>query len=487
MRRPCVPVSLLFCILTGLFVGGCMVGPKYERPETPADVNDAYSYAGDHRLDINDSDVTDPWWQRFADQTTERLVRQMLDNNYDIKASAARVLQAQAALKGARGGRMPDVSFGISRDRSKRSFNFGGRFSVMSETWTQGVNVGYALDLFGKLKRTERAAWAQMFAASANEQALVHAMIATVIIARIDIATTQRQLAIARENTASRADTLEIVERRYKEGLVGPVDVRLARENLEAARASEPALELALITAQHALDVILGSRPGQSDQLPQTLPDLPDLEPIQVGLSGALLDRRPDVVAAELALRAANEEIGVSIAQLYPDLTMTATFGGSADRWRDIWEHSAETYSLLLNLAGPIFNGGRLKAQVDAAKARFEELAAVYGATVLTAIREVEDALVTEQMLQKQMQHTKLRFEEAAAAENLSKDRYQRGVESILSVLESERRRRIAQERLIILKGRIWTTRVNLHLALGGDWNHQLESQETTVKENDEK
>ncbi len=487
MKKRLISICLLFSISAALLVAGCMVGPKYSRPETAADANDGYIYAGAHEQDTNVLDDVDRWWERFGDETTTVLVRKMLEGNYDLKASAARVLQAEAALAGAFGKRLPDVSYGISRDRSKRSFNFGGRFSVMSETWAQGVSVGYVLDLFGKLRRAERAAWAQVLAVQANEEALINSMIATVITARVDIATTQRRLAIARANTLSHTDTLEIVERRYGEGLVGPVDVRLARENLEAARALEPSIELTLAKAHHALDVLLARRPGGSDELPETLADLPDLGPLPIGLPGSLLDRRPDVIAAELSLRAANEEIGVSIAQLFPDLTLTANFGGSADRWRDIWEHSAETYSLLFNFTGPIFKGGQLKAQIKAAKARFAELAANYGQTVLTAIREVEDALVTEQMLQSQFKHTQLRFKEAQAAENLSKERYQRGVESILSMLESERRRRIAEEQLTILKGQIWTTRVNLHLALGGDWDYQDESETDSEKNGETK
>jgi len=474
---------LLLMVVIGFVLPGCMVGPKYSRPQTAADANEPYFHAGTHEQDVNAFDGIERWWERFGDETTAMLVGRMLESNYDLKASAARVLQAEATLAGAFGRRLPDVSYGISRDRSKRSFNFGGRFSVISETWTQGVSVGYILDLFGKLRRSERAAWAQVLAAQANRQTLINSMIATVINARIDIATTQRRLAIAKANTKSRRDTLAIVERRYSEGLVGPVDVRLARENLEAARALEPSIELSLAKAHHALDVLLARRPGGSDRLPETLPDLPDLDPLPIGLPGSLLDRRPDVIAAELSLRAANEEIGVSIAQLFPDLTLTANFGGSADRWRDIWKHSAETYSLLFNFTGPIFKGGQLRAQIKAAKARFAELAANYGQTVLTAIREVEDALVTEQMLQSELEHTQLRLNEARAAENLSKDRYQRGVETILSVLESERRRRTAEEQLTILKGQIWTTRVNLHLALGGDWNYQDES-ETNGRKN---
>jgi NodT family efflux transporter outer membrane factor (OMF) lipoprotein len=303
-------------------------------------------------------------------------------------------------------------------------------------------------------------------------------MIATVIQARIDISTRERRLSIAKANTTSREKTLKIVERRYGEGLVGPVDVRLARENLEAARALEPNVELSLIRAHYALDVLLGRRPGGGERLPDSLAELPDLEPVPLGLPAALLDRRPDVRRAELALSAANEQIGAKMAQLYPDVTLLASYGANADRWRDIWEHFSETYSATFGLSQPIFSGGRLRAQVDGAEARYVELVADYAGTVLTAMREVEDALVSERLLQEQFKHTALSLEEARAAENLSQERYQRGVDSLLAVLVIERRRRITEEQLTILRGQIWTTRVNLHLALGGDWNDQEQSDE---------
>jgi NodT family efflux transporter outer membrane factor (OMF) lipoprotein len=380
-----------------------------------------------------------------------------------------------------RGRQWPDVSYNLSRDRSKRSFNLGsgpfggGRFSVMSTTWAQDITVNYVLDLFGKLKHSERAAWADMLASEANEQALTNSIIAGVINSRINIATIQRRLSIARANTESRKRTREIVERRYAQGLVGPVDIRLARENLASAKAAEPAVELSLITAHHALDVLLARPPGSSENLPETLEDLPDLEPVPIGVPARLLDRRPDVKAAELALRSANERVGVSIAQLYPDLTLTANYGANADEWRDIWQSYSETYALLMRLAQPIFRGGQIRAQIDAAKARYAELAANYAGTVLVAMREVEDALVSEQMLQNQLQHAEDQFRQAKAAEELSRQRYQQGLTGFLVVLETERRRRIAEEQLTILKGRIWTTRVNLYLALGGDWNNQEE------------
>jgi multidrug efflux system outer membrane protein len=475
-KRSVLTILLLFG-LSALLLTGCRVGPKYERPETVADTNDGYFNAGDHITDINDFEDAGMWWQRFGDPVTAGLVRQMLENNYDLKASAARVVQARAVLSQVHSGLRPELNYALDADRTKFSFSFGplsgGRFSFVNQNWSQGVSVAYIVDLWGRLKHSEQAALARWLATEANRQALTNSMIATVIEARINIATLQKRLEIAKANTKSRRETLRIVERRYNEGLVGPVDVRLARENLEASLAQEPAVELSLIKAHHALDVVLGRRPGSSEQLSEGLDVLPDLEPVRIGLPAALLDRRPDVKAAELLVRAANEDIGVSIAQLYPDLTLLANYGTTADRWRDIWERFSETWSTAFGVSQPIFAGGRLRAQVREAEARHAELAANYANTVLTAIMEVEDALIAEQMLQQELEHTELRFEEALAAEGLSQERYQRGVDSILTVLETERRRRIAEELLVVLKAQIWTTRVNLHLALGGDWDDQ--------------
>ncbi len=140
-------------------------------------------------------------------------------------------------------------------------------------------------------------------------------------------------------------------------------------------------------------------------------------------------------------------------------------------------------YAAIMGLVQPIFKGGQIRAQIDTAEARYAELAANYAGTVLTAMREVEDALVSEQMLQTQLKHARVQFREASAAESLSRQRYQRGVEGILTVLESERRRRISEVELTVLKGQLWTTRVNLFLALGGDWNYQEQSEEQVALE----
>ncbi len=472
-------LCVLYSVLCILLLSGCKVGPEYSRPETAADTNEveAFTYVGPHNQDVNALENNDRWWESFCDPLTKELVEEALANNLDLKAAASRVIQAQASLSETKGLQLPDISYNVNRDRSKRSMNLGsafggGRFTIMSTTWSHDISATYMLDLFGKLKRMEQAAWADMLSVQTNEVALTNSIIASVINARINIAIAQSRLALVIKNIESQEQTLNIVQRRYEEGLVGPVDLRLARENLASLNAIKPSIELQLIIARNALDVILAKKPGTLKNLTETLENIPEMESIPVGLPASLLDRRPDVRAAEFTLVAANERVGVSIAQLYPSLPLTGSYGYSGDTVEEIYKYDyTEMYAAIISLAQPIFKGGQIRAQIKAAKARYEELAANYAGTVLNAIREVEDALITEQKLKEQLEQAQIQLTEAEAAEELSRQRYQNGIEGILAVLESERRSRSAQEQLIILKGQIWSSRVNLHLALGGDWN----------------
>jgi multidrug efflux system outer membrane protein len=469
-------VGVLIISVTASLMPGCMLGPKYSRPENEAQSADEYLQAGDNVQDINMLTETDTWWLRFGDETTTNLVKEALQNNYDLKAATARVIQAEAGLVQAKGAQLPQVSASFDRTMTRSDLDapgidlVPGSDVIKDRTYTTQFNINYVLDLFGKLKYVERAAWQDLLATQAAKQTVVHSLVAAVINTRISIATLQNQLDIAKANTASRQKTLEIVERRYRKGLASPVEVRLARENLAASKSTEPALELAITQAQYALDTLLGQRPGSTRELERTLPDLPDLEPVPVGIPASLLDRRPDLRAAEHALKAANERIGVSIAQLYPDLNFIAGLGWRSGTSSSMYPDTAYVYSTVFSAVQPIFAGGQLQAQVDATEAIFQELAAGYAGAVITAMKEVEDALVAEQKLQQQLQEVQFRFEEAIAAEELSRDRYQQGISTLLLVLESERRRRIAETELALLKGRLWTNRVSLFLALGGDW-----------------
>ena len=470
-----LPFASLLMVLLCLVAGGCMLGPDYERPDTPAGTS-SFNWMPTATGDPNE--VIGHWWRSFGDPHLNKLVILALQNNYDLAAAAANVLEAQALLAQSRGTRLPTLDYSIGRTRSKSPSIIPMYPADVRTVYAQQLSISYIADLFGKLRRTERAAWADLAATEATAQALIHTIIAQVVRTRVQIATQQRLWDVARATTQSRQTTLEIVERRYGQGLVGPVDIYLARENIAAARAAEPQLEQSLVLAANALDVLLGRPPAAADPLPRSLPDLAVLEPVPIGVPATLLDRRPDVHAAEMQLAAATERIGVSIAQMYPDLTLTAVGGYQAPNFDALTLTENELYSLTMQLVAPIFRGGQLRAGVDAAKARTQRAAAQYAKTVLTAMREVEDALAGEQMLQRRLEALDVRLAEAQRAEALAAERYSRGAETILTVLETERRRLLAQTERIQVQSQLYNARIDLCLALGGDWG--VESLDTS-------
>jgi len=221
--------------------------------------------------------------------------------------------------------------------------------------------------------------------------------------------------------------------------------------------------------ARLALDVLVGRRPGSGPALPDTLPELPELEPVPLGLPAQLLDRRPDLRQAEMQLAAATYGVGAAIANLYPDLSLTGSAGESGDRINDL-DIENFVFNIVASLTGPLFSGGQRRAEVEAARARAEQAAAVYAGAVLEALREVEDALVLGEASARNREFTSARVAEARAADRLAKERYQRGVTPLTTVLETERRLRLAEQAMITATADVWGSRIDLFLALGGDW-----------------
>jgi len=458
-------------VLSVGWLAGCNVGPNYERSATAADSVGAFSWLPRQWADANDPNLSNTWWQQFNDPVTDELVQKALLHNTDLAAAAAAVDRSRAFLTQAYGARLPEAGVGFSRTRQKTSFSLPtGRESFIAQGYTMDLSISYMVDVFGKLRRAERAAEYELFATENDRQSLAHAVVAQVIQTRIDIATQQRLLEINEQTTSNWEEALEIIDRRYQRGLSPAVDVYIAKENLANAKAQKALVEQSLILLLHAMDVLCGQAPATTDDLSQTLPMLPELSPIPTGLPADLLDRRPDVRSAEMRLAAGTERIGVSIAQMYPDLTLTVTGGYASEHFRDLTLSENQVYAAILNAMAPVFKGGRLKAGVKAAEAAARQSAAQYAGTVLNAMREVEDALVKQQKLSQRIAQLTDRFEQAQHAERLAMGRYTQGVDKILLVLETERRRRIAENELALSQGNLWKARVELFLAIGGDW-----------------
>jgi multidrug efflux system outer membrane protein len=454
---------------------GCTLGPEPERPLTAADVGERYLHES-QEAPAPQPDVA-PWWRGFGDPATSELVEEALAGNTDLKVMAARVLEAEAALRRAGGARLPQLSYGISRSDQKISFVLPeiGRRNIDSTTYSYSFSASWQADLFGRLKRTQQSAWAGLLAEEAARETVVHTVVAGVVRARVLVATAERALEINRQITKSWESTLNTVERRYRAGLADAVELYLARENYSSARASEAVIAGSLEQARLALDVLVGRRPGSGEALPDTLPELPSLSPVPLGLPVHLLDRRPDLRQAELQLAAATFGVGAALANLYPDLSLTGSAGEQGDRVGDL-DLENFVYNIVANLAGPLFTGGQRKAEVAAARARAEQAAAAYAGAVLNALREVEEALVLGESSGRNYEFTSARVGEARAADRLAKERYQRGVGSLLTVLETERRLRLAEQAMINATAEVWNARIDLFLAIGGDWGTEAAS-----------
>ena len=474
--------------IVAVLAAGCTLGPDPERPVTAAEAGDAYVHAAEAG---SPPPEVSPWWREFGDHATVELVEAALVGNTDLRVMAARVLEAEAAFRRAGGARLPQVTYGATGSKQRVSFVLPeiGRRDIDSTTYSYSIGASWQADLFGRLERTQQSAWAGLLAEEWSHEAVVHAVVAGVVRARVLVATAGRALEINRQITASWESTLRTVERRYRAGLADAVELYLARENYSSAMASEAVIAGALEQARLALDVLVGRRPGTGPSLPGTMPDLPSLEPVPLGLPAQLLDRRPDLKQAEMQLAAATYGVGAALANLYPDLSLTASVGESGDRTADL-DLENFVFNIVANLTGPLFSGGQRRADVDAARARAEQAAAAYAGEVLEALREVEGALVAGEASSRNFEFTSERVAEARAADSLAKERYQRGVGSLLTVLETERRLRLAEQAKITATSDLWNARIDLFLALGGDWGTDREAsenpgKETTVNSND--
>ncbi len=468
-------------------LSACSMVGDYQRDEVELLL--AQPYVGD-QIENRDSVATQPrfeqieWWHQFNDPLINQLIDQALLHNYDLKLAAANVLESQALLDSAFAGFWPSLNLGYSPQRNFIStatqFSSNGSGGVIGNS-TSGIfstrhsmslSLSWQLDLFGRLRHSYSAAQADLAALEQDRVALTNSLIANVMRQHVELMISIQRLEVARQITASRQLTLETVDRRYRRGVTGAsaVDVRLARENMLSAQANETALELNVELASHALDTLLGQAPVKRFAVESNLTDLPALDEQITGIPVQLLDRRPDLKAAEFRSIASNQRIGVALADLYPDLTLTGRLGTNTNSLSQFFSLDNLIASVAGELATTLFQGGRLRAQVAAAEARLQAQAARYSQLVLIAVREVEDALVSNRLLDRRIGQIKLQLTEARHAETLAKQRYGRGIDSLLIVLETERRRQIAEDLLLQVEQQRWNSRINLHLAIGGYW-----------------
>jgi multidrug efflux system outer membrane protein len=478
MNRAFIPLfmPILTSLIAAMVLAGCSVAPLYEKPAvaTPA----AFKEAGPGWKTARpaEHERRGPWWTRFDDPRLDELIAQAQAANQDLKAGAARLAQSRAIESGARAAYYPRVDAGtaVSRQRvppgaAGLAQNADGSSATL---WSTQVGIGYEADLFGRVSSTVDAAGADLQRDAALFESLQLAIQADVAQAYFLLRELDAESGLYSRTLELRGQSLGLLERRFAAGDIGEVDIARSRTELASAQSEALGIARRRAVAEHALAILLGRAPSEL-----SLPAMP-LQRVTLDVPGvlpsSLLERRPDIAAAERAMAAANSRIGAARAAFYPQLNLGASAGFQAARLSDLFNWSSRTF-LLGPLAGtmlslPIFDGGARRAELRRADAVYEEEVARYRQTVLQAFGEVEDNLANLRLLERQAVAQRQAVEASQRTSRLSQIQYREGSAGFLDVIDADRSV-LAQQRLAVqLEGERARSTVSLIRAVGGAW-----------------
>ncbi len=408
-----------------------------------------------------------PWLNDLDDGTLTALVHEALTANPSAEAALARVAAGRARAVIAGAGELPSTTLNLRAARSQRNTN---GLELTGNTFDLNLGASWEVDLWQRLAARTHAAVADAAATEQDWRATRLLLAADVADAWYTAAESHLQLRLAAQRVSSFRDTLAVITERYREGLVEALDVRLARENLATAEAGLSARQRSLDAARRGLETLLGRYPAGTLAV---LADLPEpRRAVPAGLPSALLERRPDILAASLRVEAAAARHTDASRNRLPGFSLTASGGTASDRLLDLlnWDHLV--WSLAAGIVQPLFQGGRLKAEEALAHANDREALANYARTVLTAFREVETALAAEPLLTAQVASQGDAAQEASAAAALALERYRAGLTEIITLLDTQRRAFNTESTRIETRLRRLQNRIELYRALGGDFDH---------------
>lgn len=461
--------TLLFSVL-GLLAAGCTVGPDYTRPEvsTPP----VYRGAAAEPPAAGAASFGDLAWESvFPDPDLQALIRTALAQNYDVRVAAARILQAQSLVTVARSREFPTVDGSITAPYT--AYSGSDRPPLFYPDYVfdpvAGLGLAWELDFWGRFRRGTEAARAELLASEDARYAVIATLVAEVGRAYLTLRALDLTLEISRRTVTSRTQSLDLVQARVDGGVAGVLDVRQAETLLYTATKTIPEVERQIEETENFINVLLGQDPGpvkRGRPLDEQIA-APALPP---GLPTELLTRRPDIRAAEQQLVAANAQIGVAKALLYPQITLSGFAGAGSAAIEGASYGPFGVFSALGALTLPIFNAGRLQANVEFNEARAQEAALRYRQTLQQALRDVSDALIGIRKRQEFRQQQQLLVGALADASEVAKLRYEGGVSSYLEVLDTERQRFDAELDLVQAKRDESLSVIQLYRALGGGW-----------------
>ena len=469
-RKMMRAVTLALCSVTLLFAAGCAVGPKYVRPQVTAPA--AFRGADDATVSSeNANSLGDQnWAQVFHEPELQQLIQTALANNFDLRIAAQRVLEQQAQLRITRSQQFPSVTVGGTGIGADLPSSLGG--GLPSGTIASGsfnLAAAWNPDFWGLYRRQTEAARAQLLAQSWAQRAVRMTLVEQVATAYLQLRALDRQLEIAKETFTTRQQSVELTRRLESGGSVPLSDLREAEELQYTASTQIPQIEQQIQQQENGLRLLLGQSPG-----PVAHTDANALNPppqnLPVGLPSRLLERRPDILEAEEQLISANAQIGVARAQFFPQISISASGGVGGNEFSNLFDPDSRLIYGIGSLTQPLFEGGKLRGQLQLSQRQKEEMVINYQKTIAGAFRDVSNALVAVNKQRAAREQQEMLVAAAEDATHLARVRYQGGATSYLEVLTTDSNLFSAQLNLVTAEEGEALSLVQLYSALGGGW-----------------
>jgi multidrug efflux system outer membrane protein len=463
-------LSLLFLAV----LAGCAVGPNYKRPEmnTPTAFRPAATGTAD--LTVSNSLANLAWWQVMNDPQLQAYIAEALTNSWDIKIAAARVLQAEAAARVTRSQFMPTVGAGADWATTRASENGPSTIPPGVDPQQEygsvyGTMAGYELDLWGRIRRANEAARAQLLATEAAQQTVRQTLVAQVATAYLSLLELDYELEIAQSTYGVRTNSLQLTEARQVGGVASKQDVYQAQILVFTAESSIADTHRRIEQQENELSILLGRNPGSPQRGEGFLRQKLEVT-VPPGLPSDLIDRRPDIRTAEQQLVAANADVGQAKAAFFPKVTLTGFYGFQSVALSDLFKGGSQTWQFGPAVSMPLFTGGALRGNLKLAQARFEEAVALYQKTVQNSFREVSDSLIAYQRTREFRARQEDLTQANRNAADLANIRYDGGVTSYLEVLYNEQELFAAEFNLAQARLNELLSVVALYRSLGGGW-----------------
>jgi multidrug efflux system outer membrane protein len=466
--------SWIAAVLAAGVMAGCTVGPNYHRPavEAPQTFRAPAPLPAPEAASLADL----KWWDVFQDEKLQELIRTALVANYDLRDAVARVEAARANVGITRSNQFPNLAASAEVATLRNSRNgqlpLPASFAPSQNRTFGGATLdllSFELDLWGRLRRATEGARANLLGAEVNRKAVVTTLVSEVATGYFSLRELDSELEISQHTLAVRQESLNVIKARQGGGVATLLDLRQAEQLVYTAAATIPALQQQIEQTENQISLLLGKNPGEVIRgRSLTEQELPPQVP--TGLPSALLERRPDIRAAEQNLIAANAEIGVAKAAYFPQLSLTGFLGGQSNQLSSLFSGRSGVWNFTPQVTQPIFTAGRIRSNVKLAEALRQSALVQYEKAIQTGFTEVSSALIAHQRLRESREQQELLVAALQDRTRLAYVRYRGGVDTLLNALDADRDQFQAELTLTQIRRNELLSVVQLYKALGGGW-----------------